>query len=216
MSSASSVRPAVTDFRVCRTSRTRRTSQSIHASRSAGTRVEYGGSPAALSHQFGNKTDLLLAILDLATEVAETRFYESLPQDGAGMNPTDVSALWDAYLSLVDRRADVVTIQLRETHSPHPEIAEAIRRLTSVRVQVLGARYRKIARQGVSVDAEAMADMAAALAVGALTTYLHTDESDRARRKAELVDRLTTMTLSGISGFITDPGPSEAPDSVRS
>lgn len=123
----------------------------------------------------------------------------------AAANPVlQQSPLWEAYLSMVDRREDVVTIQLRETHSPHTEIAQAIKRLTDARLETLAARYRDMARPGVSVDADAMADMIAALAVGALTSYLHTDLADRPRRKVELIDRLTTMAFAGISGFVTD------------
>ncbi len=161
-----------------------------------------GISVGSFYHQFGNKTDLLLAIIDLATAMAEARFYESLPEDGAGMDLDAVSELWEAYLSMVDRREDIVTIQLRETHSPHPEIADAIKKLTDVRLRIVAARYEKIARAGVTVDADAMAEMVAALAVGTLTTYLHTPAAERPRRKVELVDRLTTMSLAGIPGFI--------------
>ena len=168
-----------------------------------------GISVGSFYHQFDNKTDLLLSIIDLATAMAEARYQASLPSDGAGMDDTTVGALWEAYLSMVDRRADVVTIQLRETHSPHPEIAGAIKRLTDARLVTLAAHYRTMARPGVSVDADAMAEMVAALAVGALTTYLHTDEADRPRRKAELVARLTTMSLAGISGFVHDRGPGD-------
>lgn len=163
-----------------------------------------GISVGSFYHQFDNKTDLLLAIIDLATTMAEARFYESLPEDGAGMDPTTVSRLWEAYLSMVDVREDVVTIQLRETHSPHPEIADAIKRLTDVRLRIVSARYQNIARAGVSVDADGMAEMVAALSVGALTTYLQTPAAERPRRKAELVERLTTMSIAGIPGFVND------------
>ncbi|MEO1059916.1 MAG: TetR/AcrR family transcriptional regulator [Actinomycetota bacterium] len=163
-----------------------------------------GISVGSFYHQFDNKTDLLLAIIDLATAVAEARFSGSLPEEGAGMSPDDVSRLWEAYLNMVDVREDIVTIQLRETHSPHPEIADAIQRLADVRRHGLAARYRRIARPEVTVDAEAMSDMVEALAVGALTTYLRTPAAERPQRKSELTRRLTTMTLGGIRGFIDD------------
>ena len=163
-----------------------------------------GISVGSFYHQFDNKTGLLLAIIELATDVAESRFYDSLPDDGQGMTSDAVAASWDAYLSLVDRRADVVTIQLRETHSPHPEIADAIKRLTDVRRKYLASRYQQLAPTDATIDADGLSDMIEALALGALTNYLRTPEADRPARKGEMVDRLTTMTLAAITGFSTN------------
>ncbi|MEM9042779.1 MAG: TetR/AcrR family transcriptional regulator [Actinomycetota bacterium] len=160
-----------------------------------------GISVGSFYHQFDNKTDLLLAIIDLATAFAEARFTEALPEDQSGMSASDVRALWDGYLSLVDRREDVVTIQLRETHSPHPEIAGAIKRLADARRQGLAVRYRSVARAGVSVDTEAISDVVELLAVGALNDYVSTPVAERPERKAEMTERLTTMTLAAIAAF---------------
>ena len=162
-----------------------------------------GISVGSFYHQFDNKTELLVAIIELATEVAENRFLDSLPSDGSGMNRDAIAASWDAYLSLVDRRADVVTIQLRETHSPHPEIADAIQRLTEARRRLLAARYQQIALADSTIDTDGLADMVEQLALGALTNYLRTPEAERPIRKVELTERLTTMTIAAIEGFST-------------
>lgn len=164
-----------------------------------------GISAGSFYHQFANKTELLLAIIELATKVAENRFYESLPDDRAGMSGDAVRESWDNYLSLVDRREDVVTIQLRETHSPHPEIADAIKRLTDLRRDHLASQYRRVAVDGAAIDAEALSEVVETLAAGALANYLRTPPQDRAHRKAEMVDRLTTATLAAVAAF-TDPG----------
>ncbi|MEM7140750.1 MAG: TetR/AcrR family transcriptional regulator [Actinomycetota bacterium] len=163
-----------------------------------------GISVGSFYHQFENKTELLLAIIDLATEIAEQRFLDSLPETGsaAGISREQLATWWDAYLSMVDRRADIVTIQLRERHSPHPAIADAIARMTERRLEFLADRYRAMSRDGATVDAEAMAELIEMLATGALTSYLRTPPAERAARKPELVDRLATMTLEGASGFV--------------
>jgi len=166
-----------------------------------------GISVGSFYHQFDNKTELLLAIIDHATTRAESRFFDSLPEDQAGIGPKFVKASWDAFLSLVDEHEDEVTIQLRETHSPHPEVVAAIRKLTDARLEFLVRRYRDIAPPGTTVDADAMVEMSAALSLAALTAYLHTAPADRPRRKPELVGRLTTMVFAGIPGFIRPADP---------
>ncbi|MEO1059056.1 MAG: TetR/AcrR family transcriptional regulator [Actinomycetota bacterium] len=162
----------------------------------------HGISVGSFYHQFANKTELLLAIIDLATTTAQERFYDSLPADQEGMGPEAVTASFDAFLSMVDNREDLVTIQMRETYSPHPEIADAIRKLTEARLEYLRIRYRNIARTGVDVDADAMVEMSEALSWGALNAYLRTPPAERPRRKAELLDHLTTMVFAGIPGFM--------------
>lgn len=161
-----------------------------------------GVSVGSFYHQFADKTELLLAIIELATEFAEARFFSSLPDDNSGVDDDALRGLWAAYLNMVDLREDLVTIQLRETHSPHAQIASAIRRLADTRRTAISARYETIVAAGTSVDADATAEMIEALAVGALTTYLRTPAADRPERKAELIDRLTTMTRRGVSGFV--------------
>lgn len=165
-----------------------------------------GISVGSFYHQFDNKTALLLAIIDSATTRAQTRFFDSLPADQAGVGPEFVRASWEALLSLVDEQEDEVTIQLRETHSPHPEVAAAIKNLTDARLEFLVRRYRDIAPPDTIVDADAMVEMSAALSLAALTAYLHTSPEDRPRRKTELAGRLTTMVFAGIPGFIRPAG----------
>ncbi len=161
-----------------------------------------GISVGSFYHQFANKTELLLAIIERAAKRGQTLIEATLPPEEAGADPEAVRATWEASLSLVDLREDLVRIQLRERHSPHPEIAEAIRNLDDLRLSDLRARYQAITKPGVTVDTDSTTDMLSALAVGALTSYLHTPRSQRPRRKAQLVDRLTTMTLAGAPGFV--------------
>ena len=153
-------------------------------------------------HQFSDKTDLLVAVLEEAGAASRMVLHEStlaVPEGDRFAATRQVFATW---FDMIDGAEDIVRIQLREQQNSDPRVQEIIRSLRQRAVATLASVLRR--RLGDdALDAELAAHLVAALAYGVLMEYLDTPTAQRATRRAELTEGLARFVSGGIDGLRT-------------
>lgn len=166
-----------------------------------------GVSVGSFYHQFKDKTELLLAVLEANAEGFRQRLHES-HAPGPGRSIDEIArASYGIVFDVADESFDGFRIQLRERDSDDPRVRAFLRADRERWIASLAADYERIA--GVKTDFQ----MAATLIVGlALSTVAHyhditrdLDPAQRARVREDLIEALVRFTLSGVPGFVTPP-----------
>lgn len=167
-----------------------------------------GISVGSFYHQFGDKTELLLAILDEAQEGFRALLREiHAPRPGKAI--LDVAR--DAFglvLDMAERDEDLMRIQLRVRSSDDQRVRAFERERRARWRGTLAEDYQRIgAAAGHGVEAELLADLVVGLALGAVAQYLETPPGERRAARARLLDGLVRFTLGGAAAFVHPRAP---------
>jgi AcrR family transcriptional regulator len=169
--------------------------------------------PASVSvgsfyHQFRDKTELLLAIMDEYAESFRDRLAE-VHRAREGKTALEIAS--DSYamiLDSVDENRDLFRIQLRERGSDDDRIRRSMRKSRERWTTSVADDYRRIAAAGgFDVEADLLASITVDLAVGAMAEYLEAPRHRRRALRQHLLDGLVRFTMGGIPALVK---PSEA------
>jgi AcrR family transcriptional regulator len=160
-----------------------------------------GVSVGSFYHQFTDKTDLLVALLDDALQLARSTIDDA-QQPESGWSPHTVAhEAYDRLLKMVDDDEDLVRIQLRESNHPDTHVSEPLAQIRRLWIDALATGFRRLGQPGVAFDAELAAELVAALGHGILRYYLDLDRQGRKQQRKRLVDGLVSFTLAGFVGL---------------
>jgi len=165
--------------------------------------VPAGVSVGSFYHQFRDKTDLLLAIMEAYDQDFRARLKETRrPRPGRtalGM----ARELYSMILDNVDENPDLVSIQLRERGSDDERVRRSLRAARERWIASVAEDYRKISEaSGLQVEPHLLASLTVGLALGAMAQYLEAPRSGRAEFRERLLDGLIRFTLGGIPGLV--------------
>ncbi len=164
-------------------------------------------------HQFADKTDLLITLLD---EAAEGRRRAVVDAPGAVADRAPEEVLADGFARLladIDASEDLWRIQIRERANPDPRIRRRVgggpdawrRDLAAALAASTGAPDAEVARA---------ADLLFALGVGLAATYLERPQRRRtAVARRDLAGGAATFATAGLLAVLAptaDEGPGEA------
>ncbi len=159
-----------------------------------------GVSNGSFYHQFTDKTDLLVAVLDDAAEAGRFVVAESISGDSEG-DPVDrARRAFQVWLALVDGAEDLFRIQLRERQNPDPRVRDRIQQLRQRWVDTIADAVRAQGRS-LPADLDLAASLIASLTYGVLVDYLDTPRSQRAPLRAKLLDVLPRFVVGGAAGL---------------
>jgi AcrR family transcriptional regulator len=154
-------------------------------------------------HQFRDKTELLLAIMDEYARAFRARLTE-IHRPKPGKTALDIAR--DSYamiLDTVDANPDLVRIQLRERGSDDERVRRSLRIAHERWTASLAEDYRSIAKaSGVEVEAGLLASLSVELALGAMAQYLEAPLGRRRALRERLLDGLVRFTLGGIPALV--------------
>ncbi len=162
-----------------------------------------GVSVGSFYHQFDDKTELLLAILDEHARVFRAELRE-LHRPAPGRSIRDIAMRSTSlFFDLADADDSIWRIQLKERDSRDPRVRAFLRANRERWIESLATDYARIADSAGSAVAERFdADLAARLVVGlcwaAIAEYTETPPQRRAATRARLLGGLFDFSMGGI------------------
>ena len=164
-----------------------------------------GVSAGSFYHQFVDKTDLLLAVMD---EAAERRRAVVLSPEAFRSDRTIDEVLRDAadrFLQSLDEEAHDWTIQLRERANPDPRIATRVAQGRETWKSVLTHLLGPFAEAGADLDG--VLDLFIAFFVGLTATYLDLSVAERSAQRRVLPERIAGFLLDGVRSQLDPRSP---------
>ena len=165
--------------------------------------VPAGVSVGSFYHQFRDKTELLLAIMEEYAQTFRAHLRE-IHQPEPGRTVLDIAR--DSYaviLDNVDENPDLVRIQLRERGSDDERVRRSLRTARERWIASLADDYRHISQaSGLEVEVDLLASLAVGLSLGAMAQYLEAPRRGRRELRERLLDGLVRFTLGGIPAMV--------------
>ena len=159
-----------------------------------------GVSNGSFYHQFSDKTDLLVAVLEEAVDTARFVLHQSIttaPVD----DPTQRSRrAFETWFAMVDGAEDLFRIQVRERDNADPRVRTLLQALRQRWITTIAATLRERTGTG-NVDTDLAARLIASLTYGVLIDYLDTPADERAALRATLIDALPRFVTGGITAL---------------
>lgn len=161
-----------------------------------------GVSIGSFYHQFRDKNELLVAILDDHARAFRARLLQTLdPPNAAGQRSfVDVArACFGLALDMADDDADLVRIQRRERDNDDPVVAEYLRENHERWIERVAHYFRRGAADDVSVaDCRLAAQFVIQLGLTSVALYQDLPENERPEARGHLLDALVRFAMGGL------------------
>lgn len=161
-----------------------------------------GVSNGSFYHQFGDKTELLVAILEDARAKGRILATNAASDLGSSTLEERIRHQVSLLLYLVDGAEDLHRIQYRERNNADKRVRDL---LTKHRKQATSFLAWRLASEP-SLDTEAFdEELAAGLVMsllrGVVTDYLDLPKNQRAAKRDQLVEGIVAFTVAGLAGL---------------
>ncbi|MBW2244354.1 MAG: TetR/AcrR family transcriptional regulator [Deltaproteobacteria bacterium] len=156
-------------------------------------------------HQFPNKTDLLLAILEEDLHDLQT-VLQRAQEPRAGRSLFDIArASYTATFDLVERHPDTMRILFRESAVDDPQVQSFARREHKRWIKILTHNFQRLtATDPQAPHIELAAELISVLTNGAIAHYLGLPEQERVAARERLIDGLVRLTVGGVPALGVD------------
>lgn len=161
-------------------------------------------------HQFRDKTELLLAILEDHSQTFRAMVQEA-HQPRPESEPGEIA--WHSFetvFRIAEQDDDLFRIAVRERESEDPRVRAYLRDNHRRWIETLADDYRR-GGLGSAADDEALllaAELVTATTLASVLRYLDLPPRERARQRAPLIDGLVRFTIGGLLALV---GPSPQP-----
>jgi AcrR family transcriptional regulator len=156
-------------------------------------------------HQFRDKTDLLLAILEDHSQTFLAMIQEAhRPREES--EPGEIARhSFETVFRIAERNDDLFRIMVRERESEDPRVRTYLRDNHRRWIESLADDYRRAGLESAEgSDALPLAaELITATTIGTVLNYLDLPEPERAHRRGPLIDGLVRFTIGGLVALTT-------------
>ncbi len=171
-------------------------------------------------HQFRDKTDLLLAILEDHSRTFLAMIQEAhRPHEES--DPREIARhSLETFFRIAERNDDLFRIMVRERHSEDARVRGYLKDDHRRWIESLADDYRRAGLAGADAAGDEVlllaAELVSATTLGTVLRYLDLPEGERARQRDALIDGLVRFTIGGLLALTTpSPRPAAAGRTVR-
>jgi AcrR family transcriptional regulator len=153
-------------------------------------------------HQFRDKTDLLVAIVEDHADSLRARLRE-VHRPAPGRSLVEIARQSYALtFEMAEQHLDATRILLRERDLDDPRIVRFVETERRRWIESLMEDYQRLAEANrIALDVELAAEMISLLTAGALARYLELPPRERPAARERLLDGLVRFTLGGLPGL---------------
>ena len=156
-------------------------------------------------HQFRDKTELLVAILEDNSQTFLAMIHEAhRPRDESA--PGEIARhSFETVFRIAERNDDLFRIMVRERESEDPRVRAYLRDNHRRWIESLADDYRRagLGSPGGTDGLMLAAELISATTLGTVLNYLDLPEHERARRRTPLIDGLVRFTIGGLVALTT-------------
>jgi len=161
-----------------------------------------GVSTGSFYHQFRDKNELLVAILDEHARGFRARLIDTLEAPNTA-DPTrfvDLTrACYGLALDLADQHGDVLRIERRERDNDDPAVARYLHDNQEQWIEYVAAFFSRGSADDVSdADCRWAAQFVIHLGLASVALYQDLDEAARPKARERLIDALVRFTMGGL------------------
>ncbi|MEW6273276.1 MAG: TetR/AcrR family transcriptional regulator [Thermodesulfobacteriota bacterium] len=156
-------------------------------------------------HQFRDKTDLLLAILE-----EHSRTFLAMIQEAhrprAESEPGEIARhSFETVFRIAEQSDDLFRIMVRERESEDPRVRAYLRDNHRRWIESLAADYQRagVAPPGGNEVLQLAAELITATTLGTVLNYLDRPPREREKQRARLIDGLVRFTIGGLVALTT-------------
>lgn len=163
-------------------------------------------------HQFRDKTDLLLAILEDHSQTFLAMIQEA-HRPRPGSEPREIARhSFETVFRIAEQNDDLFRIMVRERESEDPRVRAYLRDNHQRWIESLAADYRRagLGEPGGADDLTLAAELISATTLGTVLGYLDRPAREREKHRARLIDGLVRFTIGGLLALGT-PVPRRRP-----
>lgn len=163
-------------------------------------------SAGSFYHQFEDKTDLLLEILEVDGAKVRARIERPRPSSGGEGRPSAKDA-FTAYFDMADANPYFVQIYIREYYSDDRRVRRKIREHNAITIESVSKSLERLnAIAGLDVDVKLGGLLLSNLAIAVINHYLGLSAAERKRMREPLLEGLAKLVSGGITAVRTVDG----------
>ncbi len=155
-------------------------------------------------HQFKDKTELMLALIEQQSELFRAAIARALiPGDHPEGNYREVTRrTLTTLFDVVEDAEDMARVLLRERHSAEPRVRAFLEHNRDLWIAHLASHFDALAEaSGDRLDTKGLADIILTLAEGALTVYLDIPAREQPAARERMLHNMTVFIIGGIEAF---------------